>query len=222
MNTRHIGATLFLLLCVNTLVLATEIPLQIEGNWRPLNYKNIPANTYSETEKGLKIEVNSSASPLIYVFDTPQTIQSIRVNGEIGQLPVIPANLTQGDTGADDFPFRLGLVFEGDKTLNFAQKLIAPAWVKTLYGLAPENTGVDHVLFLSLANPGALSWKTREHPSSKGLFKETIVQHIEPNQAFEMNYDLPQSASILALWISSDGDDTASDYALTLKSITVN
>lgn len=201
---------------------AIEIPLQLDSHWHALNYRSIAANSFSQTDKGLRIDVQASASPLIFTFDQPIDLQNIRVTGKMGGLPDIPGGLQQGGEGADDFPFRLGLVLEGDKTLNYAQKLIAPKWVKTLYSLAPAGTGVDHVLFLNLANPGTLNWKAREHPGSKGLFKETIVKHIEANMPFEMHYTLPQSKPVLALWISTDGDDTGSSYSIDLHSISIN
>ena len=201
---------------------AMDIPLTLEGNWRALSYRNIPANTFSQNGNGIRIDVNASASPLIFAFDQPQAIQQISVSGTMRDLPTIPGDLQQGDDGADDFPFRIGLVLEGDKTLNYAQKLIAPKWVKTLYDLAPSGTGVDHVLFLNLANPESVDWQMRDHPASKGLFKEKIVQHVEPNTDFEMRFTLPENTKVLALWISSDGDDTLSTYSLDLASISVN
>lgn len=218
------GLNLVIIICYTHAVFALDIPLELDNNsWQSLTYKNIQANTVSQTENGFHIAINSSASPLIYVFDTPQSIKNVNVLGMMGKLPVIPEGIIQGDIGADDFPFRLGLVLAGDKTLNFAEKLIAPQWVKTLYALAPEGTGVDHIHFLNLANPdGALNWQQRNHPRSKGLFKETIIKQIAPETQFDLSYTLPQAAAVLALWISADGDDTKSSYALTLNSITLN
>lgn len=221
----RIGWTsLGLLICFCQAAIALDVPLQLDNHsWQSLTYKNIKANTVSQTDNGFHIAVSASASPLIYVFEKPLTIQDIKVLGKMGQLPVIPKGVHQGDKGADDFPFRLGLVMAGEKTLNFAEKLIAPKWVQTLYELAPKGTGVDHILFLNLANLGiSPSWKQRNHPRSKGLFKETIVKQIAPDQQFDLSYSLPQPASVLALWISSDGDDTASSYELTLDSISLN
>lgn len=202
---------------------ALDIPLQLnDENWQSLHYKNIDPNVITQKEQGFEIQVNNSASPLIYVFVQPLLIQNIKVSGSMGDLPTIPADLTQGDKNADDFPFRIGLVLAGDKTLNFAQKLIAPNWVKTLYALAPKGYGIDHIAFLNLANPEEISWQSRDHPASKGLFNETIVAHIQPHEDFELKHDLPQSSEVIALWISADGDDTHSSFSLNLKSITIN
>ena len=211
-----------LTLCFNTTkLLAAEVPLDLDRpNWQTLTYKGIPVNTVQQAGDSIGIDVNASASPLIYVFDQPQTFRTIRVSGEfIGDLPDIPTGIWQGSPGADDFAFRIGLVISGSKTLNFAQKLIAADWVTTLYDLAPEGEGIDHIRFLNLANPGTIDWEKRDHPSSKGLFKETIVNTIQPNQTFELNHSLEQPLRVLALWISSDGDDTASSYRINLNNI---
>jgi hypothetical protein len=202
--------------------LAISVPMQLDKNhWQNLEYNSIPANRVTTLVQGLQIEIDASASPLIYVFTETQTIKQISVKGMIGSLPVIPPGLKQGEKGADDFPFRLGLVLEGDKTLNFAQKLIAAQWVKILFGLAAKDTGIDHIMFLNLANPGfsPTSGTQREHHDGKGLFTETFVGWIAADQKFNFSYKLPMPKKVIALWISSDGDDTGSSYTLTVNSI---
>lgn len=197
-----------------------EIALDPEAkNWQSLNYRNIPANTFSLDDSSLKIEVNASAGPLIYVFDRPVMMQQIFAQGQLGQLPSLPPGLIQGEKGADDFVLRIGLVLAGDKTLNFAQRLIAAPWVNTLFSLAPSDEGVDHVQFLNLANPGSRPWKSRQHPDGKGLFQEIVVGDAKANKTFQLNYQLPEARRVLALWISSDGDDTDSSFELHINRI---
>lgn len=202
---------------------ARDIPLQLQDqNWQILNYQRIPANQVNQLDQGLHIQVKSSASPLIYIFDEPVLLSSIKVIGKMGDLPIIPEGHLQGDEGADDFPFRLGLVLEGDKTLNFAERLIAAQWVKILFDLAPDDTGIDHIRFLNLANPGELDWQNREHPAGKGLFTETIIKQVKPHQPFDLDYTPARPERVLALWISADGDDTQSEYAFSINSISYN
>ncbi len=192
-----------------------------EQHWQALQYDSIRANTVTESAHGLQIAVDASASPLIYVFDEAQTIHQVSVMGILDQLPAIPPGLKQGQKGADDFPFRLGLVIEGDKTLSFAQHFIAAQWVKLLFGLAPEESGIEQIMFLNLANAdNGTSFATqREHPNSGGLYTETIVSQVSADENFDFNYTLPLPVNVIALWISSDGDDTGSSYSLTVTSI---
>lgn len=200
--------------------LANNIPLRLDsGQWQVLQYNAIPANRVTQLTNGLEIRVHASASPLIYVFDQPRTIRQISVSGNMGELPDIPPGVHQGDKGADDFPLRLGLVLSGDKTLNFAQRLIAARWVRTLFDLAPAQSGIDRIDFLNLANPGPLAWRKREHPDGGGLYTETIVSQISSNQPYYLDYTLASPEKVLALWISSDGDDTRSTYTLTINDI---
>jgi len=217
----RLTALLLLLLAGYTHTLtAQEIPLDPGGaNWQSLSYRSIPANTFSHADSGLKIEVKASASPLIYVFDQPVLMKHISAQGQLGQLPAIPEGLVQGEKGADDFVLRIGLVIAGDKTLSFNQQFLAATWVKTLFSLAPDDEGVDHVKFLNLANPGSIPWESRQHPGGKGLFREVIVANSNANQAFELSYQLPDAKRVLALWISSDGDDTDSSFSLTINTI---
>jgi len=219
--TFRFSAPLLLLMSgyVHTLT-AQEIPLDPNGeNWQSLSYRGIPANTFSHVNSSLKIEVRSSAGPLIYVFDDPVEMKQVSAQGQLGQLPVLPEGLAQGEKGADDFVLRIGLVIAGDQTLSFAQKLLAAPWVTTLFSLAPGNEGVDHVKFLNLANPDSTSWGSREHPDGKGLFREIVVGNANANQAFELSYQLSEPRRVLALWISADGDDTNSNFDLTINTI---
>jgi hypothetical protein len=201
---------------------AVSVPMQLDKHhWQSLKYNSIPANQVTELAQGLQIRIDASASPLIYVFDETQTINQVSVKGMISGLPVIPQELKQGEKGADDFPFRLGLVLEGDKTLNFVQRLIAAQWVKILFGLAPEDTGIDHIMFLNLANQGfqPTSNILRKHPGGKGLITETYIGQIAADQDFNFSYNLRMPEKVIAFWISADGDDTGSSYALTVNSI---
>ncbi len=204
---------------------AINVPMQLDKqHWHALKYHNIRANRVNQVEQGLRIQVNKSASPLIYIFDRPQIIHEISVTGVMGRLPAIPQGIKQGDKGADDFPFRLGLVLEGEKKLNFAQKLIATQWVKILFDLAPDDTGIDRIMFLNLANPGTGQRDKVQHEQfgRKGLYTETIVGQVAVGENFGFRYTLPMPEKVLALWISSDGDDTGSSYALTVNSISYN
>lgn len=199
---------------------AMEVPLELQhDNWQQLEYDNIPANRVTQLEHGIAIHVESSASPLIYLFDRPVELSKLKVTGQMGALPVIPEGLVQGDRHADDFPLRVGLVLEGDKTLNFAQRLIASQWIRTLFELAPGDTGIDRIHFLNLANPGQPGWGRREHPDGRGLYTETIVKQVEAGQPYDLEFEASESTRVLALWISADGDDTGSVYSLSIESI---
>ncbi len=199
---------------------AMEVPLQLQHpGWQQLNYKRIPANRVNQLEGAIEIHIQQSASPLIYLFEQPVDLSKIRVSGQMGALPVIPLGLVQGEPGADDFALRLGLVLEGEKRLNFAQRLIAAPWVRSLFELAPADTGIDQILFLNLANPGKLEWRQREHPAGQGLYTEYILKQVEAYQPFELEHELAMPERVLALWISADGDDTGSAYTLSIESI---
>jgi hypothetical protein len=216
-------ASLILWINVSPIANAIEIPLQLDDpHWQILMFDNIPANQVSQTRDGLKIEINKSASPLIYVFDEPQTVKSVSAMGKMGQLPAIPMHQQQGDKGADDYPLRIGLVIEGEKTLNFMQRLISAEWVKTLFDLAPDGTGIDHVFFLTLSNGGEMPGSAVGESKKSGLFAQTVVKQVNPNESFDLYYTLDTSTRVIALWISADGDDTESMFELEINSISLN
>lgn len=190
-----------------------------DERWQDLKYSRIEPNALSQLDNGIKISVKQSNSPLIYVFDKPQKINSVNVTGYTNGLPVIPDGKEQGEKGLDDFALRFGLVLQGPKRLNFAQKLIAANWVKALFNLAPSDTGIDYVLFLNLANPQKISWQQRDSEGGKGLLKEQIIKQINANEPFTLDHTFVSPLEVLAFWISSDGDDSKSTFDVTINSI---
>ena len=103
---------------------AADVSLRLaDKSWQRLEYANIEPNTFIQLPDGIKISVRETKSPLIYVFDKPQKITSVNVTGYISNLPVIPDGKEQGEKGLDDFALRFGLALQGQKRLNFAQKL---------------------------------------------------------------------------------------------------
>ncbi len=199
---------------------ATEIPLSLEtGAWQALTYTSVQSNVVKNTGDSMNIHIMGSASPLIYVFDQPQIIQSILASGSLSGVPTLPKHAEQGDEGADDFALRIGLVLAGDKQLGPAQQLFAPKWIKTVYGLAPENTGIDHILFLNVAQSLQTGWQQRTHPNSEGLFVEHKVAEAMGAGTFLIDHTFDQTKQVIALWISADGDDTQSSFDVTIDSI---
>jgi len=142
-----------------------KIPLDSSNRWQALRYKNIPANRIRFSKDGMTISVNNSASPLIYPLDQPLLVTRLRVEAQIeGSLNV--GGPRQGEKGYDDYVLRIGLVVPGKKRLNFIQRMTAPEWVRALFKLAPEGTGISKVQFFNVAaSPGQIG-KSRQHPSS--------------------------------------------------------
>lgn len=184
------------------------VPLS-PAHWKQIPYGNTPVHVLT-SDQGLKLQINKSAGALIYKFDKPVKLRSIDVsftqNGTIDYQ-----KRKVGEKGADDFPFRLGLVFAGEKKLSWSQSLIAPRWVKELYEIA--DSGLDRVYYLVVAQSPP-KFKKRFHPLSE-LFEEEIVGVIE-NGSYQAKL-IPPDGKVLGLWISSDADDTQSSFSVTIQ-----
>ncbi len=203
------------------LMAALAIPLNSADNWQVLQFSGLKPNKVYFTDKGLKVSVDKSASPIIYPFKKAIYIESIHLKGELSQLINFKPQQIQGQKSLDDYTLRLGLVIEGTKKLSFAQKLIAPAWVKKLYSLAPKGTGVDHIKFINATEQPKLLNTHRTHPLTK-LFKESNPWLIDKSGVFDLKYTLPKAQKVIALWISIDGDDTKSSFEVKINEINFN
>ena len=196
-------------------------PLQKKEAWQILKYSKLKPSQNLFTEKGLIVKVNQSASPLIYPFEKPKKIKSIRVKAHLkGPSLNFPSGVVQGSKGYDDFPLRVGLVRQGEKTLSWLQRRLAPQWVRTLFKLAPEGLGVKGITYFTVVNQTQLLGTERIHPQSE-LIEEKFVTAVPTDGRIQFQQSFDYSEPVLALWISVDGDDTKSKFEILIEEIEI-
>jgi hypothetical protein len=193
-----------------------------EPSWKVLRFKNRLPNKVVCDEKGLHIKVQCSAGLLVYGLDKQTDVNSVVLEGAVTDLPRIPEGKRQGDKKADDFAIRFGLVMAGKKRLNPIEKLFAPELVKHLFAQAPKSQGLDHVLFLNLANDPPPKWRKRNHRIGKGLLREQIACIKGTPGDFTIKAEFKEPCKVLALCIICDGDHTKSEFQATIRDIRLN
>ena len=194
-----------------------SLPLQQADGWQLLEYESLPPNRVEFSERGMRIDVDRSASPIVYPLPAPRRVERVTVSGRLDGLLDIDA-ARQGQRGADDFSLKVGLVVAGDKTLNVWQRLFSAGWVRRLYEIAPAGSGIDRVLFLNAVQSEPLLGRARQHPLSS-LLHERFVWLVDRSGAFELQHDLAQPADVLAVWLSLDGDDSGSRYSVLIEDL---
>lgn len=203
------------LLAAAAVVLALA-PLSHQAGWQTLAYRGIPQNQVSFAEGVLTISVDQSAGPLVWPLPAPARLDRVTVRGRVdGRLRTTPER--QGLRDADDFVLRVGLVEGGTRRPSFVERRLAPAWVRHLFSLAPPGQGVGRIRFFNLGlSSSQLGW-ARTHPLSD-LIHETVVAVPNPDGSFTIEAQSPDTP-VLALWLSADGDDTASRFTVRIDAI---
>ena len=205
----------------------SESPLKSEtipltkNQWHSLSYSSLPANQVKFVSEKILIDVQNSASPLIYpMTQNPKGIKKISIQGHATPLIQVDPAEKQGQEGFDDFALRLGLVLLGDKRLSTLESILAPDWVEKMFTLAPPNQGIDHILFLTaVSSPKVLNQK-RIHPLSEYLHECYVWLMNQPgNFSYSYTFKVPQQTG--ALWISADGDDTQSNFKISINKISM-
>jgi hypothetical protein len=189
------------------------IPLSIKGPWIEEKYSKIPANQNIFNDSGLSVVVKKSASPLIYPLREKAHVKSIHIQGVFHSLP----NFKKG---IDDQPLRVGLIIEGEKKLNFAQKILAADWVKRIFEMASSDRGIDRIYFYNVTQDPHQVGLSRQHPLSD-LIWESYFAHIDAPQKFDYIIPSTHSEKTLGLWIGIDGDDTQSSYQVDINKLTL-
>ncbi len=201
---------------VSTTSTTLSVPVHDAAEWENLHYRRLAPNKVEFTPAGVRIKVRSSASPLIYPLAAPRRVSKVRVRLQVSGALATPPDGKKWD---EDSLFRLGLVVSGEKRLSVWSKAAAPAWVKRLFSLAPSGGGIDRIVFLMLGRSPAKVGDTRRHPSSE-LIEERIAWSADKeNRELKLDVVLDPPLVVSALWISADGDDTASAYEVLVESI---
>jgi hypothetical protein len=196
---------------------AIALPLQQMDDWQLLQFRNIAPNQVSFSSAGMTVSVDRSASPIIYPLQQPGMVREVEVSGVLDGLLQLHAG-RQGDGDNDDFTLRIGLVVAGDKTLNGLQKLLSARWIRTLFELAPEGTGVDNIYFLNAVQDSRQLGLQRQHPLSDLIYENNVWLLDKPG-AFTFTHTLDQPREVIAVWLSIDGDNSQSSYSMLIKSL---
>lgn len=189
-----------------------SLPLSEKG-WISLPYRKIPPNQVSFGDSGIAVQVKSSAGPIVHKLESPSKVRSLHVKGK-----VVGKKTTESSSFDEDSVLRLGLVAVGKQTLSGAKRWFAPDWVKTLFKLVPENSGLDKIYFFNVTDREELIGKSRTHPKSD-LIVETVSAKLDPSGNFDLNKPLETPIETAAVWISIDGDDSKSEFVSTISEI---
>lgn len=197
------------------LLAAMIIPLDA-SEWTMLKYNKIPSHQISNQQQSLVIKIDKSASPIVQKLKSPFEVSKFQVDLEI------VGGLNPSDDGKfpEDSLFRMGLVAKGDKKLGWWQRKIAADWVLKLFDLASKEEGLDKIYFFNLDSTASNVGKKRTHPSSD-LIHEEIIQSFDgksPHISFLASFP---PITTLALWLSTDGDQTGSSFEVKIKRITL-
>lgn len=196
-----------------------SISLSDSTQWIEEKYKKVPANENTFSSEGLKVKVNSSASPLIYKFDSPKEIKSFSISGHLSDILNIVKK--QGAKKSDDFSLRIGFVLPGVNKLTKLEKWMAPNWVVRLYSLVPTNSGLDKIVFYNMVQDKTILGSERVHPLSEYIYEKfTYLKTAAGDFHWKENFKSELTAA--AIWISIDGDDTGSSYQMHLKEFNLN
>ena len=195
------------------------IPLESQS-WQVLKFNKIPANSIVFSANKMNIFVDKSSSPVIYTFKKIKRFKRLRVKGSVtGDINNLFLKEQQGSKGADDFVFKIGVVYEGEKTLGFWKRKFAADWILKLFSLAPQKSGISYVQFFNVYKDQNLKNKKRTHPLSD-LLKEKFVTTLNKNNEFLIDEQL-LNKKILALWVSADGDDTLSKFNVAISELSL-
>lgn len=191
---------------------AIIIPLDT-SSWKHIDFGKIKKNKII-FNKTITFGVENSSSFLIHKLPKPIDINSIDIEIEVSK--VLSLNID-----SDDYPFKLGLIIEGDKKLSGMKKMFAPKWISEVYKFAPKGSGLDHIeMFIATFNNDLHGLK-REHPKSD-LFMENFVFKLKTDGAQKFTYKLKKPVKASALWLSADGDGSNSKFTTIVKSIKFN
>lgn len=190
------------------------IPLK-ESAWVTLAYNKIPSNNVTFSNNVLSVKVKHSAGPIVHKLDKMQKVVEIFFKGKMSGTKT-----KENGPFDEDSVLRFGLVATGNQILSGPKKWFAVDWVKKLFALAPEGTGLDKIYFFNLTNRDELLGKSRIHPKSD-LIVENIIAKTNLDGSFDVRKKIEPPMEVAAVWISIDGDETKSEYETVISEIKI-
>ena len=180
------------------------VPFLAATNFLELKYSALPRNVVY-LDKVIIIEVDRSASPLLYKLDDKSKYPRIIVDGNVDiQQPINPL--------VDDSYFQIGIIYEGNKIIDRLTRKLLPPLIKNVLTISPN--GASEIDFLDVSSDRELDWK--QQIMQIKLTYKTVTRLIDGK--FEIQSQLKEK-NIVGLWFRSDGDDSGGKFKVTVNNL---
>ena len=206
-------------LLLSVILTASTLPVTNEKAWESLSFPEVPANKVVFTTDELQIEVRRSASVLLHFFETTQSVKKLRITGKVeGSLKGV--SVEKAESPADSL-LRVGLIEPGQRKMNPLQRIAAPQWLEDLETRVLEHArGIASIRCYHLLPDRRSIGPMRDHPMTS-LLREKNHAAPDAEGNFELLIERDAPIPMIGLWLLADGDDTDSEFVVTIQSIEV-
>lgn len=197
------------------------IALSLDASkWTALAFSSCPTNTVRFDKEAIRIGVDASSSPLVWIAERPETWQKVVVRGQVEGHLHLPHGGPWAE-GSDDAWLRVNVIEAGGRRLNVAQRLVAPDWMKWLDGrVGIAGKGVSGMRSFLLTPKVDHPGESRQRPDAE-LIRETLQSSPGLDGAFSMEIVLDPPVEAAGLWLQADGDDTGASFEVRIDEISV-
>lgn len=197
---------------------AVSVPLDVsQAPWQPVVFGSKAATEYSYVQASersdlakdaLKVRSQSSSGAQIYYFSKPQRVLEVHAQGVVKKGGPVAETV-------DDALLRWGVIYAGDRRLNWIERRFVSDWIVDLDAIAKKiGSGFGH-LELAVYKGFDCPDSTELFQRSDYVFEECAGQPIDDG-SFKMQHRLQNSAEALGLWLSADADDSDSEFEIHL------
>jgi hypothetical protein len=205
-----------LTLSLSSSLLAFEIPFS-KSNWDIIEYQKIKPNKTSFDGNRAQIKIDHSAGSIIHTLKKPTTIKNLKL--DFSHRGNLRSKLIQGNDGFDDYLLRVGIIYEGEKTLNFFERSFAADWLIKVFDKAPKGSGLSQIRFYNVVSDKRIIGKERISPASKYMYEVFKFPSYEDSNSLKIDLDLDTSKKVIAIWLCFDGDDSKSQVEVNLSNL---
>lgn len=192
-----------------------KTPFDLHSNQHlEITFKRIPANQFNVSENGLRIQVNSSASFMLYPFSRSKNITGADFRWRSSRDHLATDRQTEESTAGDDALLRIGLLIAGAEA-SFENPL-APAWTRKVRQALPEPS--NHLLYLIVGSrhQAGEQWLS---PYSDKVTMIAVASQPYKDGWQQASYRFKTAKKVVGLWIMADGDNTRSRFTTELEQL---
>lgn len=200
------------------LSIAISVPLDVGNDgWQAVVFGTKAATEYSYLQSNkspeskvdtLVVSSKSSSGAQVFYFDAPKKVLEVFAQGKVVKGQDIA-------TEVDDAFLRWGVVYAGDRRLNWLERRFASDWIVELDAIAKKiGNGFGH---LELAVFKGSTCREDMQLSQRSDYVFEVCKGVKNDDgAFEVQHILQESKMALGLWLSADADNGATEHEVHL------
>lgn len=172
-----------------------------------------PKNRFQKEQGILNIEVNRSASALLFPLKNITPLTEVKFVWRTDGVINFPKNVDEQEKDGDDSLLRIGIMLSGDPPFI---PMFVPSWIEQVSESLRFPTDRMMTLMVNTKTQRSKPW---ESPYSSSITNLALKSQKEASGWQICRHKFKQPIKAVGIWVMADGDNTGSVFKTQVKSV---